>query len=145
MVAPKTLLVPKKGLCVKKSAEASCSQGIPNSVKSHAWWSLSGAQSLLECCNKNEEPYYNNLCTTAAKLFKNNNSLHIDEDNTRSSEEYVILHKHISENYNWDNVIKEDLTRTFPNHILFDVSDKTAEDVSQKQKHRELWWLSNVC
>ena len=121
----------------KKVLKRRVRKGIPNSVRSHAWWSLSGAQSLLECCNKSDEPYYNGLCTTAANIFKHNNPVNLDEDHGRSSEEYAVLHKHISENYKWDNVIKEDLTRTFPNHILFDISvsnSKTIEDLSQKTK-----------
>eukprot|EP00944_MAST-04C_sp_MAST-4C-sp1_P011940 g11940.t1 len=129
----------------KKVLKRRVRKGIPNSVRSHAWWSLSGAQSLLECCNKNDEPYYNNLCKTAANLFKNNNPVYVVEDDIRNSKEYAVLHKHISDNYKWDNVIKEDLTRTFPNHILFDVSDKAAEDVSQKAKaHRTLVALQRL-
>ena len=49
-----------------------------------------------------------------------------------SEEDKTKLHKFISSKYKWDNVIKEDLTRTYPNHIMFDI-EQDQEDTTSNQ------------
>ncbi len=49
-----------------------------------------------------------------------------------SEEDKKKLHNFISTNYKWDNVIKEDLTRTYPNHIMFDIQ-KDQKDTTSNQ------------
>ena len=47
-------------------------KGIPNSVRSHAWWVLSNAKEIQNKCNNNNnnETYYQRLCKISNDIFK---------------------------------------------------------------------------
>ena len=126
-------------------------KGIPNSVRSHAWWVLSNAKEIQNKCNNNDnnnETYYQRLCKISNDIFKSHHSINNNSINNqyynKDKEEQIQLHKYISTNYKWDNVIKEDLTRTYPNHILFDIKTDTKDDPMNMKGIRTLNALQRI-
>ena len=94
-------------------------KGIPNSVRSRAWWTLSGAAEHRDQAGVT----YAQLLAQVETIFDPQTT--VTAESLRRPREHA--HTRAHPYHIWDSVIAVDLERTFPNHTLFRIAAESSE------------------